>query len=158
MPLCLLNYSQSNSNYYYLTFSIITLCTNLISRIILPLTNIICLCALDFAVEEEVRGAGLLLNTQWDAFDSVRNNLAPVQGVPGACQHDLGFLCWGTAIRESPSQLTVTEAGECTGIAPQLDYHTDTQSHVHIRSNIVDVNVNLHRNMLILGMRNTNII
>lgn len=115
---------------------IITLCTNLISRIILPLANIICLFALDFAVEEEVRGAGLLLNTQWDAFDSVRNNLAPVQGVPGACQHDLGFLCWGTAIRESPSPLTVTGAGECSGITPQLDTHPPTHRHTNMHSHV----------------------
>ena len=81
----------------------ILLCTKLISIIDLFLSNIICLSALVSTLEEEVRGTGPLSNTQWDAFDTVRNNLVLVQGVPGACQPDLGFLSWGTGIRESPS-------------------------------------------------------
>lgn len=72
---------------------------------------VICLSALYFAPEEKVRETGLLSNTQWDAFDTVRNNLVLVQGVPETCQPDLGFFCWGTGISESPTQLTVTEAG-----------------------------------------------
>lgn len=55
------------------------------------------------AGSERSEGIGLLLNAQWDAFDTVRNNLARPQPVPGVCQADLGSSCWAPGIRESPS-------------------------------------------------------
>jgi len=77
---------------------------------------------------------GLLLNTQWDAFYTVRDNLVPQWGVPGACQPDLGVLCWGTGIKKNLSQLTVTE----TGWRIERNYHhAHKHKHTHILINTI---------------------
>lgn len=152
------HFSQT-TNYYYLIFDEEEKRNNCAlhhPHFFFSLTYIICLWAGVFAVEEEVKGAGLLLNTQWDAFDSVRSNLVLVQSVPGACQHDLGFL-WSSG-RVSLNWLWL-ELANAQGLPSHCNRTpTHTQSHVHKRSNTADVDVCLHRNTIIPSMRKANII